>query len=109
MGASMFLQDYYVIILCPTEMDVAVRRVLQIPLWSQRVIYLQGSALKDQDLSRAKCVSTQHIIHLVHLKCSILVYTDQTLSHRFILCKESRHSQQTYVCFLVGKYINCEL
>ncbi|XP_063074824.1 potassium channel subfamily T member 2-like [Engraulis encrasicolus] len=48
------LQDYYVIILCPAEMDGSVRRVLQIPLWSQRVIYLQGSALKDQDLSRAK-------------------------------------------------------
>uniref|UniRef100_A0A2I3LRP4 Potassium sodium-activated channel subfamily T member 1 n=1 Tax=Papio anubis TaxID=9555 RepID=A0A2I3LRP4_PAPAN len=46
------LQDYYVVILCPTEMDVQVRRVLQIPLWSQRVIYLQGSALKDQDLMR---------------------------------------------------------
>ncbi|XP_064416974.1 potassium channel subfamily T member 2 isoform X2 [Latimeria chalumnae] len=48
------LQDYYVVILCPTEMDVQVRRVLQIPLWSHRVIYLQGSALKDQDLMRAK-------------------------------------------------------
>ncbi|XP_072421909.1 potassium channel subfamily T member 1 isoform X3 [Chiloscyllium punctatum] len=48
------LQDYYVVILCPTEMDLQVRRVLQIPLWSQRVIYLQGSALKDQDLMRAK-------------------------------------------------------
>uniref|UniRef100_A0A674AQ53 Potassium sodium-activated channel subfamily T member 1 n=1 Tax=Salmo trutta TaxID=8032 RepID=A0A674AQ53_SALTR len=48
------LQDYYVVILCPTEMDIQVRRVLQIPLWSQRVIYLQGSALKDTDLMRAK-------------------------------------------------------
>nr|XP_036871947.1 potassium channel subfamily T member 2 [Manis javanica] len=48
------LQDYYVVILCPTETDVQVRRVLQIPMWSQRVIYLQGSALKDQDLLRAK-------------------------------------------------------
>ncbi|KAK1153820.1 potassium channel subfamily T member 2-like [Acipenser oxyrinchus oxyrinchus] len=48
------LQDYYVVILCPTEIDAQVRRVLQIPLWSQRVIYLQGSALKDLDLMRAK-------------------------------------------------------
>ncbi|GCB72713.1 hypothetical protein scyTo_0002142, partial [Scyliorhinus torazame] len=48
------LQDYYVVILCPTEMDLQVRRVLQIPMWAQRVIYLQGSALKDQDLLRAK-------------------------------------------------------
>ncbi|KAM7371760.1 hypothetical protein PAMP_008970 [Pampus punctatissimus] len=35
-------------------MDVQVRRVLHVPLWAQRVIYLQGSALKDQDLMRAK-------------------------------------------------------
>ncbi|KAL7876670.1 hypothetical protein AOLI_G00116330 [Acnodon oligacanthus] len=48
------LQDHYVVILCPTEVDTRVRRVLQIPLWSQRVIYLQGSALKDKDLFRAK-------------------------------------------------------
>ncbi|XP_075433952.1 potassium channel subfamily T member 1-like [Ascaphus truei] len=48
------VQDHYVVLLCPTEMDLPVRRVLQIPLWSQRVIYLQGSALKDQDLMRAK-------------------------------------------------------
>ncbi|XP_061658272.1 potassium channel subfamily T member 1 isoform X2 [Syngnathoides biaculeatus] len=48
------LQDYYVVILCPSEMGFQVRRVLQIPLWSQRVIYLQGSVLKDQDLLRAK-------------------------------------------------------
>uniref|UniRef100_A0A3Q1EEY9 Potassium channel subfamily T member 2-like n=1 Tax=Acanthochromis polyacanthus TaxID=80966 RepID=A0A3Q1EEY9_9TELE len=47
------LQDYYVVILCPAEMDVQVRRVLHVPLWAQRVIYLQGSALKDQDLMRA--------------------------------------------------------
>uniref|UniRef100_A0AAX7SPJ2 RCK N-terminal domain-containing protein n=1 Tax=Astatotilapia calliptera TaxID=8154 RepID=A0AAX7SPJ2_ASTCA len=48
------LQDYYVVILCPAEMDVQVRRILHVPLWAQRVIYLQGSALKDQDLMRAK-------------------------------------------------------
>ncbi|CAL8341982.1 unnamed protein product, partial [Arctogadus glacialis] len=48
------LQDHYVVILCPGEMDCQVGRVLQIPLWSQRVIYLQGSVLKDQDLMRAK-------------------------------------------------------
>ncbi|XP_067309243.1 potassium channel subfamily T member 2 [Pseudorasbora parva] len=48
------LQEHYVIILCPKELDAAVRHVLRIPMWSHRVIYLQGSALKDQDLTRAK-------------------------------------------------------
>uniref|UniRef100_A0A8C4R1A8 Potassium sodium-activated channel subfamily T member 1 n=1 Tax=Eptatretus burgeri TaxID=7764 RepID=A0A8C4R1A8_EPTBU len=48
------LQDCFVVILCPADMDGQVRRVLQIPLWAQRVLYLQGSALKDQDLDRVK-------------------------------------------------------
>ncbi|XP_073705576.1 potassium channel subfamily T member 2 [Garra rufa] len=52
--AHPILQEHYVIILCPAEQDAAVRRVLRIPMWSHRVIYLQGSALKDQDLVRAK-------------------------------------------------------
>uniref|UniRef100_A0A673LKH5 Potassium channel subfamily T member 2-like n=1 Tax=Sinocyclocheilus rhinocerous TaxID=307959 RepID=A0A673LKH5_9TELE len=54
--AHPILQEYYVIILCPAEQDAAVRRVLRIPMWSHRVIYLQGSALKDQDLVRANYI-----------------------------------------------------
>uniref|UniRef100_A0A8C7WIH1 Potassium sodium-activated channel subfamily T member 2 n=1 Tax=Oncorhynchus mykiss TaxID=8022 RepID=A0A8C7WIH1_ONCMY len=57
------LQDYYVIILCPTEMDPQVRRVLQIPLWSQRVIYLQGSG----------CVSFPWAVKDFAPKCPIYV------------------------------------
>ncbi|CAM9577800.1 unnamed protein product [Lampetra fluviatilis] len=48
------LQGCYVVVLCPADMDAQVRRLLQVPLWAQRVIYLQGSALKDTDLLRAK-------------------------------------------------------
>ncbi|KTG32577.1 hypothetical protein cypCar_00038496, partial [Cyprinus carpio] len=69
--AHPILQEYYVIILCPAEQDVAVRRVLRIPMWSHRVIYLQGSALKDQDLTRAK--EGQHSPedwHRIYGKCS---------------------------------------
>lgn len=28
--------------------------VLQVPIWAQRVIYIQGSCLKDTDLIRAR-------------------------------------------------------
>ncbi|XP_058619734.1 potassium channel subfamily T member 2 [Onychostoma macrolepis] len=52
--AHPILQEYFVIILCPVEQDAAVRRVLRFPMWTHRVIYMQGSALKDQDLVRAK-------------------------------------------------------
>lgn len=70
---SNVLQDYYVVILCPTEMDIQVRRILQIPLWSQRVIYLQGSALKDQDLMRAKYVFSLSVIQHLRNKQYICV------------------------------------
>ncbi len=30
--------------------------ILQVPLWAARVIYIQGSALKDSDLSRCRYV-----------------------------------------------------
>ncbi|XP_011246300.1 potassium channel subfamily T member 2 isoform X13 [Mus musculus] len=75
------LQDYYVVILCPTEMDVQVRRVLQIPMWSQRVIYLQGSALKDQDLLRAK-MDNAEACFILSSRCEV----DRTSSdHQTIL------------------------
>jgi potassium channel subfamily T protein 1 len=31
-----------------------MRMILQVPLWTQRVIYIQGSCLKDADLIRAR-------------------------------------------------------
>uniref|UniRef100_A0A3Q3X271 RCK N-terminal domain-containing protein n=1 Tax=Mola mola TaxID=94237 RepID=A0A3Q3X271_MOLML len=66
------LQDYYVVILCPTEIDIQVRRILQIPLWSQRVIYLQGSALKDQDLMRAKMDDAEALLLILQDHQTIL-------------------------------------
>ncbi|KAI8518591.1 potassium channel, sub T, member 2, partial [Branchiostoma belcheri] len=48
------LQDYFVVLLAPSELDNNLRRILSVPLWAQRVMYIQGSALKDQDLVRAK-------------------------------------------------------
>lgn len=31
-----------------------MRMILQVPIWAQRVIYIQGSCLKDGDLTRAR-------------------------------------------------------
>lgn len=36
------------------ELDTTMRMILQVPIWAQRVIYIQGSCLKDGDLSRAR-------------------------------------------------------
>ncbi|PSN42880.1 Potassium channel subfamily T member 1, partial [Blattella germanica] len=46
--------DYYVVLLSPMELDTTMRMILQVPIWAQRVIYIQGSCLKDGDLARAR-------------------------------------------------------
>lgn len=82
--AHPLLQDFYVVLLSPMELDTTMRMILQVPIWAQRVIYiqvgyphslvlcfldgpadvmspvllvprfLQGSCLKDGDLARAR-------------------------------------------------------
>ncbi|XP_067943638.1 potassium channel subfamily T member 2-like [Watersipora subatra] len=48
------LEGYYVVLLSPSEMEESLKIILQIPIWSQRVIYIKGSALKDSDLQRCR-------------------------------------------------------
>lgn len=48
------LQDYFVVLLSPSELDSTMKLILQVPIWAARVIYIQGSALKDTDLSRCR-------------------------------------------------------
>ena len=38
----------------PSELDQDLAMILQVPLWSERVIYLQGSALNNSDLNQTK-------------------------------------------------------
>nr|CAD7401331.1 unnamed protein product [Timema cristinae] len=47
-------KDFYVVLLSPMELDTTMRMILQVPIWAQRVIYIQGSCLKDTDLARAR-------------------------------------------------------
>ncbi|KAK0403559.1 hypothetical protein QR680_016994 [Steinernema hermaphroditum] len=47
-------QGYIVVLLSPSEMDNKTRLLLKIPKWSSRVHYVRGTALKDEDLERAK-------------------------------------------------------
>jgi len=46
-----------VVLLTPSELDPTMKLILQVPIWAARVIYIQGSALKDSDLSRCRSVS----------------------------------------------------
>ncbi|CAG5099595.1 Similar to KCNT1: Potassium channel subfamily T member 1 (Gallus gallus) [Cotesia congregata] len=57
--AHPLLQDYYVVLLSPMELDTTMRMILQVPIWAQRVIYIQGSCLKDGDLVRARMMDAE--------------------------------------------------
>ncbi|XP_046845031.1 potassium channel subfamily T member 2-like isoform X2 [Xenia sp. Carnegie-2017] len=48
------LEDYHVVLLCPQDIDSQLRMLIQVPVWSQKVSYMKGSALNDNDLERAK-------------------------------------------------------
>lgn len=52
--AHPMLQNYYVVILSPSELDPNLAMIFQMPIWSQRVIYIKGSALRNSDLNRAQ-------------------------------------------------------
>lgn len=44
--AHPLLQDFYVVLLSPMELDTTMRMILQVPIWAQRVIYIQVSVLR---------------------------------------------------------------
>ena len=52
--AHPMLQNFYVVLLSPSELDQNFSMILHSALWSQRVIYIQGSALNKSDLNRAQ-------------------------------------------------------
>lgn len=52
--AHPMLQNFYVVLLSPSELDQNLAMILQVPLWAQRLIYIQGSALNRADLNRAQ-------------------------------------------------------
>lgn len=61
------------------ELDTTMRMILQVPIWAQRVIYIQGSCLKDGDLVRARMNEAE--------ACFILAarnYADKTAAVSFI-------------------------
>uniref|UniRef100_A0A914CRW8 Potassium channel subfamily T member 1 n=1 Tax=Acrobeloides nanus TaxID=290746 RepID=A0A914CRW8_9BILA len=58
-----FLTEFYahpkhagilIVLLSPSELDNRMKLLLKIPLWAHRVLYIRGSALKDENLERAQ-------------------------------------------------------
>lgn len=57
--AHPLLQTFSVVLLSPCELDTTMKLVLQTPTWNNRVVYIQGSALKASDLIRARMQSAE--------------------------------------------------
>lgn len=97
--AHPLLQDYYVVLLSPMELDTTMRMILQVPIWAQRVIYIQGSCLKDGDLARARMNEAE--------ACFVLAarnYADKTaaVSHLFFIFWRTGTSA-VHIYLLVGE------
>ena len=87
--AHPLLQDYYVVLLSPMELDTTMRMILQVPIWAQRVIYIQGSCLKDADLVRARMNEAE--------ACFVLAarnYADKTAA----VCNNLKIMPQSFEC-----------
>jgi hypothetical protein len=70
-----------VVLLSPMELDTTMRMILQVPIWAQRVIYIQGSCLKDGDLARARMNEAE--------ACFVLAarnYSDKTAAVSWLIC-----------------------
>lgn len=51
--AHPLLQDFYVVLLSPMELDTTMRMILQVPIWAQRVIYIQVAYLSIAHIDTA--------------------------------------------------------
>jgi hypothetical protein len=52
-------QAYMVVLLAPCDLDVGMRNLLRIPVWSDRVLFIRGTALRDDDLDRVHMTSAR--------------------------------------------------
>uniref|UniRef100_A0AC35UHL0 Flavin-containing monooxygenase n=1 Tax=Rhabditophanes sp. KR3021 TaxID=114890 RepID=A0AC35UHL0_9BILA len=57
-------QAYAVCLLSPTELDSATKLLLRKPIYSTRVLFINGSALKEEDLERAHVSSASAVFIL---------------------------------------------
>lgn len=59
--AHPLLQDFYVVLLSPMELDTTMRMILQVPIWAQRVIYIQVAYLSIVLIDTAITIRYIHI------------------------------------------------
>lgn len=84
------------------ELDTTMRMILQVPIWAQRVIYIQGSCLKDADLARARMNEAE--------ACFVLAarnYADKTAAVITFLSQTNFYSRLFYYSTFFFKCNEC--
>lgn len=87
-------------LLSPMELDTTMRMILQVPIWAQRVIYIQGSCLKDGDLARARMNEAE--------ACFVLAarnYADKTAADEHTILRLAIDKNK--ICLLRRYYYYC--
>nr|XP_039272908.1 potassium channel subfamily T member 2-like isoform X1 [Styela clava] len=98
--AHPFFQKHYVVLLSPSELDGPLRTFLQIPIWTERVIYLQGSALRETDLMRAKLDAAEACFILTSRQETNRDAADEKTILRAMACKDHAPHCPLYVQIL---------
>ncbi|EGT29914.1 hypothetical protein CAEBREN_31845 [Caenorhabditis brenneri] len=101
-----FLEEFYahsenqriqVVLLSPAELDNQTRMLLKIPLWNNRVHYVRGSSLRDEDLERAKVTSAKACFILSARHVNRKVATDEHTVLRSWAIKDFAPNIRQYV------------
>ncbi|CAB3401129.1 unnamed protein product [Caenorhabditis bovis] len=101
-----FLEEFYahpenqrvqVVLLSPAELDNQTRMLLKIPLWNNRVHYVRGSSLRDEDLERAKVANAKACFVLSARHVNRKVTTDEHTILRSWAIKDFAPNVKQYV------------
>ncbi|CAI4228796.1 unnamed protein product [Auanema sp. JU1783] len=101
-----FLDEFYahpenqnidVVLLSPGELDNSMRLLLKIPLWSQKVFYVRGSALRDEDLERSKLSTAKACFILAARHVNRKIFTDEHTILRSWAVKDFAPNVKQYV------------
>lgn len=74
------------------ELDTTMRMILQVPIWAQRVIYIQGSCLKDGDLARARMNEAEAVFILAARNYADKTAADEHTILRFVIISHEQHA-----------------
>lgn len=80
-------------LLSPMELDTTMRMILQVPIWAQRVIYIQGSCLKDGDLARARMNEAEACFVLAARNYADKTAADEHTILRSVIDRKENHNR----------------